>query len=378
MISAYLIFVTYAFLGYIYAPGWDSFLALISIFFSCLPILIAGVFEKKSPIIISRKPSEFVYWGLFVLGLFNLVLITHSVNKEILDLFSVHGFISIAGDSTSRRYTGGGGSGNPVVLSFSLLLLYLIGAVEKEVSGWKKLFAFLPVMLYTALSTEKWPLFLGGVFFLAGIFISNSTRTALSRVLKYVIGFCVFGFAVIGLSLVLRGFEGSIIEGLYLMLHYLFAPYSALGYWLHNNAVEQCCTLGALTFIGPLDAIGLTVREAGVYANTYSIYGLETNIYTAFRYLVQDFSILGPFVFCMILSGLYSVAKFNGYERMSVVIRGFVIFCALLSVAVTPFVHNSVLLAICLALLYGYLTQRYKLNTGFPCVTNYYAFLRRG
>ncbi len=365
MISAYLIIITYAFFGCAYAPGSDSLLAFLFISLSCFPILIAGIVEKKDTSMIFRKPGGLVYWTIILLGLFNLIVIAHSVNKGIGDLFSMQGITSIASDSTVRRYTEGGNSGNPLILSFSLLLLYIIGTVERFIPAWKKLLAFLPIILYTVITTEKAVLFFGCIFFLTGLFASNTDRVALGRALKYVVLFCLFGFFIIGVALVLRGFSAGISGGLEMVLNYLFAPYPAFGNWLYNNASVQCCTLGSLTFSGPLSAIGLTQRVSGVFVNNYVIYGLETNVYTGFRYLVQDFSIIGPFVFCLILSGFYSFTNFSGYRRLNQVIRTFTIFCALLSIACTPFVYNSILLSICMALSYSFLLNFFKFNWDF-------------
>jgi hypothetical protein len=74
----------------------------------------------------------------------------------------------------------------------------------------------------------------------------------------------------------------------------VLAPYSALGHWLVEEASLWSLGFGALTFIGPMSALGLVQREAGVYTVNFGLYGMETNIYTAWRYLVEDFSLFGP------------------------------------------------------------------------------------
>lgn len=367
MISAYIIFVFYALLGFVYAPGMDAFLALIFIAASCTPFLFVGLYSRIESKKVYKQPGLLTLYGLVLLGMINLLIIAGNVDKGYIDLLSLEGFASIAGESTENRYTNQAASGNPIVLAFSLLLLYMVGVVEKEIAAWKILLAFIPVMLYTASTTEKWPLFLGGIFFLSGLFVCNTDRIALRRSINYILGFALFGFTVVGIALAFRGFAGGVIDGISLVLHYLLAPYPAFGNWLSQSAIEQCCNLGELTFVGPLDALGYIERQAGVHEVNYEIYGLETNIYTAFRYLVQDFSILGPFLLNLFISLLYGIVN---YRPISAMIRAFVIFCALLSVNVTPFVHNSVLLAVLFSLFYSFSRELYS-NTNFKYVWKY-------
>jgi oligosaccharide repeat unit polymerase len=52
-----------------------------------------------------------------------------------------------------------------------------------------------------------------------------------------------------------------------------------------------------VTFAGPADLLGLTERQLGFY-NEISILGTShTNIFTALRGVIHDFSILGGFLF---------------------------------------------------------------------------------
>jgi hypothetical protein len=113
---------------------------------------------------------------------------------------------------------------------------------------------------------------------------------------------------------------------------------------------DACCTFGSLSFSGPFDALGLATRNAGVFDRSVMVHGRWTNIYTAFRYLVQDFSLVGPFLLACWLVVVDATLRTLGSTALARQLAGFVIFAALMSGNVTPFVHNSVALAVFLSL----------------------------
>jgi len=109
-------------------------------------------------------------------------------------------------------------------------------------------------------------------------------------------------------------------------------------------------TWGGLTFIGPLSYVGEVKRNAGVFLENYYVNGKVSNIYTAFRYLIQDFSILGPLYINFFLAALYLGFRNIDCVKTSRAIRIFIVFCAILSTNVTPFVHNSVMFGMILCI----------------------------
>lgn len=366
MKATFLISVSYAILGYFYAPGVHTFVALVFILISCTPFIVGALYEPQSGVNMHRAPGPMLFWGVFALGLVNLAIIAAGVDKSPVEILSTDGFAFIAAASTAKRYGEQGSSGSPILLVLSLLLVYRIGASDTAVSAWRKVLGFVPLLLYSLLSTEKWPMFLAGGFFLSGLFISRPYYEARGVALRYAMTFMVLGFGLAGLALLLRGFDRDLIELPEQLLHYVLAPYPALGSWLIAEAAHQCCTLGALSFIGPLDALGLVHREAGIYTENFSIYGLETNIYTAWRYLVQDFSLIGPFLLNSVMASLFIAFRKIRWHPASLAVTGFSIISALLSLNVTPFVHNTTALAMVLALTYSMTTVCRSMHSPYP------------
>jgi len=353
MKAAFVISVTYAILGFLYAPGIRTFVALLFIGFSCLPLIFAGNYEPRTERVVLSSPSFLIYWGIWTLGIVNLAIIAAKAGMLNLHLFSFDGLISVSAASTASRYGEQSGSGNPVLLALSLFLVYRVGSATAVLSAWRKLLSFFPLVFYALLSTEKWPLFLGVAFFISAIFVTHPYRKARNISFRYTVLIILVATPIFGLAVVLRGNAWTLGEMVMLLLHYILAPYPAFGDWLINDAFIQCCKLGALTFIGPLDALGLITREQGVYRELFTIYGLDTNIFTAWRYWVQDFSLVAPLVLNSILALIYISARSIKLEAVAVAIKCFTVISASISVNVTPFVHNTTALSLVLAMFFS-------------------------
>lgn len=350
MVGAFLICVTYALAGLAYAPGADGLMALVFIAASASPLLLAGRATLHLPAVRHPTPSIVLYSLLWALGMLNLAVIAIGLGRSPLELLEPESFVLAAAEATARRYTEESGSGNPLLLATSLLLLYWVGATADRVWRLFQVLAFVPLLLYTLLSTEKWPMFLAGAFYISGVFAGFGQRDALRRTARVAVVFGAFGFGLAGVALVMRGFDGDLLELPAQLLHYVLAPFPALGHWLMGPASDSCCGLGLYTFIGAANQLGLTQREAGVFADNFTIYGEETNIYSAWRYLVQDFSVIGPALINLVLALTCLRCLDRDLAPVARGIQGFVVLAATLSLAVTPFVHNSVALATALAI----------------------------
>lgn len=348
---AFKIISLYAFCGVLYYPSLDSLFALIYILMSCSPLLFVSCFikEKISPY---KGLNDFYFWSVLALGIYNLRIIAVKAGNTFMDIFSVDGIVQIALKSTTARYVTDteANSGSPILLALSLWLIYRIGTIQEQVSGYKKVLAFMPILMYTILTTEKWPSFLILVFFFAGV-ISGNSASDLFRIFRKYIVFIFLLITLMIISLSLRGADESTWTAVDTLLHYLFAQYNSLGIWIQEEAHKQIPTFGSYTFIGPLNFIGEVDRHAGVFAKSMILKGKESNIYTAFRYLIQDYTIIGPFLLNVIISIFYFIFSSVRLDNFTNTIKVFIIFCALLSLNITPFVHNSVTFGIILSII---------------------------
>lgn len=116
--------------------------------------------------------------------------------------------------------------------------------------------------------------------------------------------------------------------------------------------------LGAYTFSGIFDALGLHQRDVGIYTEFVMLDGEPNNIYTAFRGVIQDFSLPGAMGFFLVL-GLalgraYRKCSLGNYCWIPLLAAGyaFLVWSPLGSI----FVYNGSLVAV----LIGWAALRYQ------------------
>lgn len=86
---------------------------------------------------------------------------------------------------------------------------------------------------------------------------------------------------------------------------YLFGHMSAFGRWLDDYLVSATGKLqyGKITFGGPANLLKMYNRKLGVWDNIYISKEFDvTNVFTAFRGIIEDFSFLGGLTFFFIFS----------------------------------------------------------------------------
>ncbi|UYO44342.1 hypothetical protein KQX63_23820 [Rhodopseudomonas palustris] len=198
MQAAFLICVTYPFLALFYEPNAHSLVAFLYIAGSCLPLLWAARYETEQPCDPIPSPSRLLFWSIVLLGFFNLLIIAHRVGVSPWELLSVNGISSTAKLSTVARYEQGARSGDPLIQALSLFLIYRLGAADKKAPLWMAGLAYLPLVFYTLLTTEKWVMFLGIAFFFTGLFTGAPFRAALRRAIGYGLIFLPLGAALAG------------------------------------------------------------------------------------------------------------------------------------------------------------------------------------
>lgn len=100
---------------------------------------------------------------------------------------------------------------------------------------------------------------------------------------------------------------------------YLFGGVSAFSYYVDYWMVDSRLSLGRYTFSSLFQALGLFAQAPGVYDEyaPISTMGETTNLYTAFRSLIDDFKIPGCILFC-IGAGYSSGRFFAGAVRGNV------------------------------------------------------------
>jgi oligosaccharide repeat unit polymerase len=128
---------------------------------------------------------------------------------------------------------------------------------------------------------------------------------------------------------------------------YFLGAVPAFSSWVHT-ANEQEVTLGAYTFAGVFDLLGIKQRQIGVYEEYVTLAGGEsTNLYTLFRGLIQDFTLPGASLFGVLLgivAGAAARSRSTNHLRSVLVLAGYYAFI-FFSPVISIFTYNGLILA---------------------------------
>ena len=128
------------------------------------------------------------------------------------------------------------------------------------------------------------------------------------------------------------------------MKAYLFGYLSAFTLWFGElNGLLSFDSMMS-TFAGPFNLLGLIERDLGFYSPISINNDTSTNIYTAIRGLISDFTIIGSIIFIFII-GIYfqllfqkkSINTFEGIIPLSI-FYSFTLYSPLISI----FHYNSI------------------------------------
>ncbi len=116
--------------------------------------------------------------------------------------------------------------------------------------------------------------------------------------------------------------------------------------WLQNYK-QHSLAFGLYTFAGPMDIIGLNERQLGFYTEFVSLPNGYSNIYTAFRGLIHDFTLTGSILICFFIGILSQLSYQRCRDGNIIWIIPLSIFFAftLFSPFISIFSSNSVTMA---------------------------------
>ena len=153
-------------------------------------------------------------------------------------------------------------------------------------------------------------------YVVASNLLSKQIKINFRQVLFIMIGAFVFMLLMI-VTMMFR-YGGLDVDTFYVasgkMISYGLGHLPAFDLWYvgYQENINEL-TFGGKTFYGITNTLGILTREQGVFSTMYQIspLGDETNVFTAFRFYIEDFGTLGSFVYLFIMG---SVCRFF-YDR---------------------------------------------------------------
>lgn len=190
----------------------------------------------------------------------------------------------------------------------------------------------------------------GGAYFIAGVMASKvqaggrHTRLRL-RTVAFALAAAIAAPLIAGLFLQVRTGFGHVDRERVNEAAALYTVGSVAGFSSWFDTANQGPSWGQETLAGPASLAGVTERAQGLYADPIAISPTATtNVYTAFRPLVADFTLPGA-VAVMFLLGLASTRAYRSVLRgraRSWVWLAMAYAAILMSPIVSPFAYNNV------------------------------------
>lgn len=246
----------------------------------------------------------------------------------------------------------------------AMLAGVMLGIRNTGSTRWLSLAVFLPSVMITVILTTKssllLPMALGASSYLATcVAAGRPPRLNLKRA-GWLAGFgavLAAAFVLIQMVRYAGWSQGRPLAVMQLLWLDTFPYLGAFSIWFQNHALPISLhpSLGQYTFAGVFELMHLHSRVAGLYTDQVMINGTGYNIYTAFRGLIEDFTVPGALLFLVVV-GFGAALAYRRVEsgdfRMVGILAAFYA-ATLWSFVVDVFIYNTIVLAF--VVLIGYL-----------------------
>ena len=308
------------------------------------------------------NPSNLVrpLWVLILISFWGIILLfRHALDTYNFGYYSM-GWVSIPNQIAVDRYSGY--INYPFIIKYSLYCIYpanLLGGLllsVRQISFKMKALTVVPLLLALLLGIiegARTSILLGLVLFfsawMSGAMINDPHFNKKKPYLKIAIssGGLILGFTAffVLIQWLRQGMDSIIVDLLIDRIRaYFFGYLAAFTQWV--GTIDSPNLSGGLTtFAGPFNLLGVMERSLGFYEPVNISSGISTNIFTALRGLVIDFSIPGSILIAFIVGFFLQLSYQRGISGAIINTLPISIFYAftLYSPLISIFHYNSIL-----------------------------------
>tara|TARA_Y100000590_G_C15695359_1_gene1004931 strand:+ start:168 stop:1433 length:1266 start_codon:yes stop_codon:yes gene_type:complete len=249
----------------------------------------------------------------------------------------------------------------PFIIKYSLYLIYpanlLSGLLINQLKGSNKFFSMLPLIaaiLLGIIEGARSSILLGLTLFISSwlsVIIMNPTKRNKIKGLYFKFAFTSGSFVLfftiffVLIQWLRQGMDTLILDLLIERVRaYFFGYLAAFTQWI-SNPIELNPNYGLITFAGPFNLFGVMERPLGFYDAINIGDGISTNIFTAFRGIVTDFSVPGAIMIAFAIGFIFQlvVQKNEGTNILGIISISMFYAFTLYSPLISIFHYNSIL-----------------------------------
>ena len=320
---------------YLYFNYSGIFYILVSI--TCFDIGYLIIYYKHrnvkvDPVVIEykRQQCRLVYFFVLFVSFFYVLYDMHRNGFGLSSLFSLESFVEMSNENSVNRYTGGLAERNILtnVLSVNFYACPLLGGLfYYYYEGKKKLWAFIglfPSVIGGLVQGAKMGIIIGAFMWVIGYIIaselfSKTIKLKLRHIMIMMVS--VFSFFMILFMTMMFRYGGINEETSYVVsgkiTSYSLGHLPAFDLWFdkYHNVISDY-TLGGRTFNGITNPLGILKRGGGIFDELVEVspYGDGTNVYTVFRFFVEDFGSIGALLYLYVIGSICGLIYIN-YKR---------------------------------------------------------------
>jgi oligosaccharide repeat unit polymerase len=273
-------------------------------------------------------------------------------------------YLELALERVVSRYEGNSENlGYSYFLGTTVFFLYgslygvILSSSIKSIK-WASSIIFLLMIIIETSSFAKVGVLLSLINLLFSLIYNNRlsiSRTSFSKIIKYFSLIITISLTIFLISTIGRLNENELtVETLDNKFSiYFFAMYESFGIWYSGYKLEML-GLGYDTFAGFTKFFGRVVPQ-GYYDFTSTKFG-DTNIYTIYRQLINDFSYLAIFFSFFMGISISILDKKN--VSITYFILGIISFKILITFIISPYIFSSFLLSDCLFICYVFFNKK--------------------
>lgn len=260
--------------------------------------------------------AKILYFFVVSLAFFALFYDIFNHGFGLQNLFDLNSFMEMSNEQSVERYSGEEEGGIVSrVLGINTYACAIIGGMSYYMfNGRKRILSFvalLPLFLSGLAAGAKMGIITGTFLWLIGLLIISQLRGVQVHIsFKKIIIFLIGVIAFIALLILVMMFRiGSFdIDTMYVVfgktISYTLGHLPAFDLWFtsHEDVLSEL-TGGGKTYYGITNTLGILKREGGIFTNMVEVSGDgdKTNVFTIFRFFVEDFGTIGTLIYLFIM-----------------------------------------------------------------------------
>lgn len=282
----------------------------------CLKIQNRSYKVREVAVDYNGKKAKRLYFFVVSLSFFSLFYDIFNHGFGLQNLFDLNSFMEMSNEQSVERYSGDEEGGVlSRILGINTYACATIGGMTYYMfNGRKRILSYialLPLFLGGLAAGAKMGIITGTFLWLIGLLIISQLRGEQIKInFKKVIIVFLGIIAFIALLILVMMFRiGSFdIDTMYVVfgktISYTLGHLPAFDLWFfsHEDVLSEL-TGGGKTYYGITNTLGILKREGGIFTKMIEVSrdGDETNVFTIFRFFVEDFGTIGTLIYLFIM-----------------------------------------------------------------------------